>query len=110
MASSVPLPTEVLHPIYKRFARERVHLRLIRIIKSILKHTILISVAVSCIFPIVWMISSALKTQTGVFTDMSLIPVHPQFGNFAEAWTKGKFGIYFLNSVFYTTSCVLTVL
>src|SRR5207249_3530197 len=57
-----------------------------------------------------WMISSALKTQATVFTDMSLIPAHPQFHNFADAWTKGKFSVYFFNSVFYTMTSVLTVL
>jgi multiple sugar transport system permease protein/raffinose/stachyose/melibiose transport system permease protein len=45
-----------------------------------------------------------------VFTDLSLIPANPQFVNFADAWTKGKFAIYFFNSVFYTVVCVFGVL
>lgn len=89
---------------------EQVYLKLYRISKSIVKHTILISVAISCIFPLVWMLSSALKTQATVFTDMSVIPSNPQFVNFMEAWTKGKFGMYFFNSVFYTAVCVFGVL
>lgn len=110
MASTATASPQIIHPVHHRFTRERITLRLIRISKSILKHTILISVALSCVFPIVWMISSALKTQSTVFTDMSLIPAHPQFQNFVEAWTKGRFGVYFLNSIFYTTTCVLSVL
>jgi len=89
---------------------ERVMLRVARVVKSVVKHTILISVAISCIFPLVWMVSSALKTQSTVFTDLSLFPANPHFLNFAEAWTKGKFAVYFFNSVLYTSLCVFGVL
>ncbi|MCG3206212.1 MAG: L-arabinose transport system permease protein AraQ [Elusimicrobia bacterium] len=104
------MEAEILYPVRKWFTVERISLRLWRVVKSTIKHTILISVAISCIFPLVWMFSSALKTNATVFTDMSLIPSDPQFINFAEAWTKGKFGVYFFNSVLYTLVCVFGVL
>jgi len=72
-------------------------------------HFFLILVSLSCIFPLVWMFSSALKTQATVFSDMSLLPAHPQWGNFYLAWTKGGFGIYFFNSIFYTVTVVMGV-
>lgn len=72
-------------------------------------HFFLILVSLSCIFPLVWMFSSALKTQATVFSDMSLFPAHPQWGNFYLAWTKGGFGIYFFNSIFYTVTVVMGV-
>ncbi len=100
----------VLVPVHKRFSGERIFLRTVRIVKSVIKHTILISVAISCIFPLVWMFSSALKTQTTVFTDLSIIPRHPQFVNFVDAWVKGNFAVYFFNSVLYTVVCVFGVL
>lgn len=100
----------ILVPTYRRFTAERIYLRAIRVLKSTVKHAILITVAVSCLLPLAWMFSSALKTQATVFTDFSLIPMNPQFGNFVEAWTKGRFGVYFFNSVFYTVVCVLGVL
>jgi len=81
-----------------------------KIAKSTISHTILGLVAISCIFPLVWMIASALKTQATVFTDMSIIPTNPNWGNFADAWVKGKFGIYFFNSVLYTVVTVAGVL
>jgi raffinose/stachyose/melibiose transport system permease protein len=102
--------TNILNPVSKRFSWEQTRIRLIQTVKSLIKHTILMSVALSCIFPLVWMFSSALKTQATVFTDMSLLPSNPQFVNFAQAWTQGKFGVYFLNSVFYTSMCVVGVL
>jgi multiple sugar transport system permease protein/raffinose/stachyose/melibiose transport system permease protein len=94
----------------RKFRLERIYLKSLRVVKSLVKHTILISVAVSCIFPLVWMISSALKTQSTVFTDMSIFPASPHFSNFADAWIKGKFGVYFFNSVLYTLVCVVGVL
>ncbi len=73
-------------------------------------HSILIIVAVTCIFPLYWMFVTALKTQRTVFSDMSLLVSSPNWGNFWLAWTRGKFGIYFLNSIFYTVAVVLGVL
>jgi multiple sugar transport system permease protein/raffinose/stachyose/melibiose transport system permease protein len=72
-------------------------------------HLLLIAVAVTCIFPLLWMIGSALKTQQTVFSDMSIIPRHPVWSNFYHAWTKGGFGIYFLNSVIYTVTVVFGI-
>lgn len=72
-------------------------------------HTFLLLVSASCIFPLLWMLGTALKTQQAVFSDLSLIPRNPQWQNFYTAWTKGDFGIYFLNSVFYTTFVVIGI-
>jgi raffinose/stachyose/melibiose transport system permease protein len=69
-------------------------------------HLLCGAVAVVCLFPIVWMLSSSLKTQATVFSDMSLIPTYPQFHNYIDAWTQGNFGRYFFNSIWYT-SCVV---
>jgi multiple sugar transport system permease protein/raffinose/stachyose/melibiose transport system permease protein len=98
-----------INPV-SRITLERVMLRTWRIVRSAISHAILLTVAIACIMPLVWMVSSALKTQATVFTDMSLLPSNPQFMNFADAWTKGKFGVYFFNSVFYTAVCVFGVL
>lgn len=63
-------------------------------------------VATTCLFPLFWMISSSFKTQETVFSDFSLIPSKFHWNNYVEAWTKGGFGTYFLNSLFYTTVVV----
>ena len=75
-------------------------------VRSTLIHAFLILVSLSCLFPLGWMISSALKTQETVFSDMSLVPASPKWDNFVTAWTQGEFSIYFLNSVFYTAAVV----
>ncbi len=73
-------------------------------------HSLLIGVSVLCVFPLIWAFSSSLKTQSTVFSDMSLIPKDPQWGNYVAAWTKGDFGLYFMNSVFYTSIVVIGVI
>ena len=73
-------------------------------------HTLCLPVALSCLFPLAWMVASSLKTQQTVFRDFSLIPMSPHFSNYVVAWTKGRFGIYFLNSLCYTFIVVVGVL
>jgi len=77
---------------------------------NLLIHLFLISVAVTCLFPLFWMVSSSLKTQEMIFKDMSLIPKELHFENYYLAWKEGCFGRYFLNSIFYTTSVVLGII
>lgn len=72
-------------------------------------HIILIGVSLFCLFPVVWMFSSSLKTQETVFRDFRIIPKELHLENFYIAWTKGEFGVYFFNSLFYTVSVVCGV-
>lgn len=73
---------------------------------SLSSHTVLLAVSATCIFPLIWMLSSSLKTQQAVFKSMSLWPGVFHWNNYVIAWTRGGFGIYFLNSVFYTVTVV----
>jgi raffinose/stachyose/melibiose transport system permease protein len=77
---------------------------------NLIIHLFLISVALTCLFPLVWMIGSSLKTQDTIFKDMSLIPSHMHFENYFLAWTEGDFGRYFINSIFYTVSVVVGII
>jgi multiple sugar transport system permease protein/raffinose/stachyose/melibiose transport system permease protein len=77
-----------------------------RLIKDSMIHIFLIAVSATCLFPLLWMVGSSLKTQETIFSDMSIIPRHPVWSNFYSAWTKGGFGMYFLNSLFYTVTVV----
>ena len=77
------------------------------LLKGAAGHAILISVSITCIFPLVWMFSSSLKTQQTIFRNMNLWPGVFHWDNYVIAWTRGGFGTYFLNSVFYTVTVVL---
>jgi len=68
------------------------------------------SVAIACLFPLVWMVSSSLKTQSTVFSDMNLWVHHAHWENYYQAWTRGHFGQYFFNSLLYTTIVVFGVI
>ncbi len=77
-----------------------------RIVINVVIHLFLLSVAASCLFPLLWMVSSSFKTQETIFKDMSLLPKEWHFENYYQAWIEGGFGRYFLNSIFYTVSVV----
>ncbi|TAN61254.1 carbohydrate ABC transporter permease [bacterium] len=81
-----------------------------RITVNILIHIFLLTVAASCIFPLLWMVGSSLKTQSTIFSDMSLIPRQMHWDNYYWAWKEGGFGRYFINSIFYTTSVVIGII
>ena len=73
-------------------------------------HIFLVVVSATCLFPLWWAFASSLKTQETVFNDLSLFPKVPHWENYLEAWTKANFGLYFLNSLFYTVTTVVGVL
>lgn len=73
---------------------------------NLLIHLFLLSVAVTCLYPLLWMVLASLKTQDTIFSELSLIPRQFHFENYVNAWKGGGFGRNFLNSIFYTTSVV----
>ena len=77
---------------------------------NVLIHVFLLTVAVTCIFPLLWMVSCSLKSQDVIFRDTSLIPKVFHFENYYRAWIEGGFGRYFLNSIFYTVSVVVGII
>ncbi|MCM8792426.1 MAG: carbohydrate ABC transporter permease [Candidatus Omnitrophica bacterium] len=80
-----------------------------KVILNIIIHIFLLSIAATCLFPLIWMIGSSLKTQQTVFRDFSLIPKEMHWENYYLAWKQGGFGRYFLNTIFYTVSVVLGI-
>jgi len=80
-----------------------------KIITNTIIHIFLISVAITCLYPLLWMIISSLKTQDMIFKDISLIPHQFRFENYVQAWREGGFGRNFLNSMIYTTSVVFGI-
>ncbi|MCX5707240.1 MAG: carbohydrate ABC transporter permease [Candidatus Omnitrophica bacterium] len=81
-----------------------------KIIVNTLIHIFLLTVSATCIFPLLWMVSSSLKTQETIFKDISLIPKTFHFENYYFAWIEGGFGRNFLNSIFYTVAVVLGII
>ncbi len=80
-----------------------------KVVLNTLIHLFLISVAITCLYPLLWMIVSSLKSQDMIFKDISLIPRQFHFANYVLAWQEGGFGRNFLNSIFYTVAVVLGI-
>jgi len=80
-----------------------------KVLVNTLIHLFLISVAVTCLYPLLWMIVSSLKTQDMIFKDVSLIPHQFRLENYIRAWQEGGFGRNFINSIVYTVSVVLGI-
>jgi len=78
-------------------------------LKGFLTHVFLMAVTLTCIFPLFWMVRSAMMTKETIFVDKSLIPKVIDLSNFQTAWVEGGFGIYFLNSIFYTATVVIGI-
>lgn len=85
----------------------KLYYQMTRALRSGTAHAICMIVSIICLFPLVWAVTSSLKTQETIFRNFSLIPQNPQWKNYFLAWTQGNFDVYLLNSLFYTV-CVVT--
>jgi multiple sugar transport system permease protein/raffinose/stachyose/melibiose transport system permease protein len=94
------MPAKIKTPIYYRAKKISI---------NVLIHMFLLSVTVTCIYPLLWMVLSSLKTQDMIFKDLSIIPRQFHFENYILAWQQGGFGRYFINSIVYTTSVVIGI-
>jgi len=72
-------------------------------------HLFLLTAAVVCLYPLLWIVLASFKTQETIFSDIWSIPRQFHFENYINAWREGGFGCNFLNSIFYTVSVVFGV-
>jgi raffinose/stachyose/melibiose transport system permease protein len=84
--------------------------RLRRGISSSVFYVILSVIAAAWIYPFLWIVSTALKTNNDIFGNPSLIPHPVVWSNFPAAWTTGHFGDYFFNTVVVASCAVIAVL
>jgi ABC-type glycerol-3-phosphate transport system permease component len=71
------------------------------LIFALLRFGFLAIVAIITILPFLWLVSTALKTQSEVFRmPLMLISPEPQWQNFSEAWARAPFTRYYLNTLF----------
>lgn len=63
------------------------------------------------IYPIFWILMSSLKpTQEFNLTPSYALPMRPDFGNYVEAWNRGRMNIYFKNSAIVTVVSLLFII
>jgi raffinose/stachyose/melibiose transport system permease protein len=78
--------------------------------KTTLIYTIFIAYGFTVVYPIFLMIMSSFKTTREIFRDPFALPSTWTFTNYVEAWGRGNFSTYFMNSVLVTTASVTIVL
>lgn len=81
--------------------------RRIRISSIVLKVFLAVLIVVE-IYPIFWILTSSLKTQSEFVTQPSYtLPSSFQYENYVDAWTAGKMGVYFKNTIITTAGALL---
>jgi ABC-type glycerol-3-phosphate transport system permease component len=78
-------------------------------ISSIISYIIITAYGVLSMYPFLWMISSALKSNQEVLTNKSLIPLNIRLDIIVDTWDKLSFFRYFLNSSIIAIVTVLGI-
>lgn len=68
-------------------------------IPRIIVYVILITLSLGYLYPLIWLIANSLKSDNEMFGNPWSIISSFQFGNYVTAWTSGKIGTSFFNSV-----------
>jgi raffinose/stachyose/melibiose transport system permease protein len=67
--------------------------------------------SLGCIYPIIWLFYSSLKTDTAFMADVFGLPAFPlQWDNYYQALIRSKILRYFFNTIFNGVSSVLVIL
>jgi multiple sugar transport system permease protein len=84
----------------------------VAVVATVLLYAVLITAAISMLIPFLWMIFTSLKPEASIFKTPPVIwTVDYTLEHYVRALTRGKFNLYFMNSmVVATTATVLNVL
>ena len=77
--------------------------------RLVITSLILLPICFFWIYPFLWTVSAALKSNGEIFAGLGLVPQKLEWSNFARAWTQAHIGRYFLNTVVITASSVAIV-
>ncbi|MGO4496669.1 carbohydrate ABC transporter permease [Paenibacillus sp. 2RAB27] len=78
---------------------------------QVLLYVMLILLTIVFIFPVLWVVLSSFKDKTDLYQwPPAIFPSHFTLENYEIAFNKGKFGTYFLNSIFVTVTSTLLML
>lgn len=77
---------------------------------SAIKYTILTLFAIIFLYPVWLVFINSLKADAEVYVNLFGLPHKFQFINYADAWIKGKFYLYYMNSILITFSSVILIL
>ncbi|MFD1716712.1 carbohydrate ABC transporter permease [Georgenia deserti] len=95
--------TEATTPRRRRIANRR------RFARHVLLTIVLVPAAALWLYPVLWMVSASLKTNTTIFSSMGLIPEAPEWENYTRAWWTANIGPYFWNTLLITAATIAIV-
>jgi ABC-type glycerol-3-phosphate transport system permease component len=79
-------------------------------VRRLITYVILTAICVIWIYPFLWMMSAAVKSNVEIFAGLGLIPRQWHWENFAYAWEEADIGGYFINTVIVSFGGVAIVL
>lgn len=81
-----------------------------RVIISLLVNVPVILLSLSCIFPVIWLVYSSLKTNKEFAISSISLPSSLNFDNYVKAFRQAHFGTFIFNSVFNSAISLVCVL
>lgn len=66
--------------------------------------------SLSCVFPVLWLLYSSLKTDQEFAVNAVSLPTILHFENYVSAFSRAKFSVFFFNSLFNSIISLLLVL
>lgn len=105
-ALTAPLATETIVTGRAPRARRRSPFR--KPVTSIVRHTLLVALALAMLYPVIWMVVSSLRPNDEIFRDPSIIPDSFEVSNYTDGWNAlaYPFNVYMWNSALIVLGCI----
>ena len=81
-----------------------------RKVGMVLTYAVLILFAILAIAPLLWLALNSFKTSQDYQMNRLGLPRRFFWQNYTQAWQRGHFGVYILNSIFYTVITTAAIL
>jgi len=73
----------------------------------VVRHALMLSIAVAAIYPVYYMIATSLKTRSAWTADQFGLPLNPTLDNYGAVFADGRIPVWFLNSLLVTGLSVI---
>ncbi|MFB7892540.1 carbohydrate ABC transporter permease [Microbacterium sp. NPDC056044] len=106
-ATAAPLATETIVTGRPPLTRRRSPFR--KPMASVVRHTLLIALALAMLYPVIWMVVSSLRPNDEIFRDPSIIPDSFEVSNYTDGWNAlaYPFNVYMWNSALIVIGCIV---
>jgi raffinose/stachyose/melibiose transport system permease protein len=105
MIDSMTAPPRETHP------RPRAAARRSRQARGLARPLLIAALVIIEVAPLLWLVLSSFKSQAEFVDDSAWsLPKHWMFGNYADAWTTGRIGLYIRNSLLATAPSLALII